>query len=272
MSDTGTVESPSPQQGRSVRRLSSQQTLAANRRNICATSFDFLGGSFRTAARLRLSVIVVAGVVVIVNLLIVGGGFRSMFQARQLRDARVTLQRQYDREAATFGATTGLDADRNAKLLQRDETLSSSLEYLMSVQASLPELLNAAIALPDVRVTGVDFNMGRTAPAPGAAAPAPSAGVPFAITAESDSFAAIKPWVESLQTNPALTGVTTRRDGRGLIVSGTFVGTQPSSSLELLASLGLRRLDTSGNATPVAPATPTTPTTVPATTVPQGGK
>ena len=62
MSDIQQPLTATEQQSR-VRRRSAQQTLAANRRNICATSFDFLDGSFKAAARLRLVSIVVAGVV-----------------------------------------------------------------------------------------------------------------------------------------------------------------------------------------------------------------
>ena len=283
MSDVQQSAQDVEQQAR-LRRRSAQQTLAANRRNICATGFDFLDGSFKAAARLRMVSIVVAGVVVILNMLIVARGLGSTIEASSVREQRVRYETEYRQQVIDFGNATGLDAERNKQFLQRDEVLSNGLIYIVGQQQNLPQLLSAALAIPEVRVVSIEFNTAKPASqsvggtsattVPKAAAPAAagSAVVSFTITAESDDFSTIKPWVESLRSSKYLIGVQTQREGKKVIVLGSFKGSVPSSASELLASLRLQlpqdeKKDASAPAGTGSTATtqPSSATTVPAT-------
>ena len=153
---------------------------ALNRREIPVSSYDFLNGAYKTAARARTTALSVGAVMTAIALVLGFQGWRESRDVQSVQNSLDTLTLQNSAALQEFGTLTGVTGVSERDLLDRDKVLSRALLDSLSgapdVILLLSQVQQSAAALGIV-VESVTMNekTSSTAPSPSASASASAA-------------------------------------------------------------------------------------------------
>lgn len=281
-----TAKKERPGRGEAVKAVASD--TSENRREIPVSCYDLLNGEFRISARTRTASVVLGFVVLFgVGYMGVAGVVERVGTASATRVA-ASLQAERTELLASFGESTGLTGVSETELLERDKTLSTSVNTAVTQQPDLGRLVVELkrLANPGIKIRSI--SVGENVPDPKAkegegekeedASESILKPQRVQIVAESEDFDLLINWAEQLRSLSLLNEVVFSRNGKSVQISAAFgPGTTPAAALELLqlfgsgvAVEGNQSGSTGGttNGTPTVPAA--TPSASPSTSATTG--
>lgn len=242
--------------------------VPANRREIPATAFDFLGGAYASAVKARRAMYAILAILALIAGYLVVGTFsaRSEAEAAQARVEQIRLEQS--RALESLGQVEGVSVDQRL-VIARQLELSDSL---VRVAASQPSLRNLMETLRSVEVPGVaisEVRLGALA-ASGGSAPAggfdAGKGVPLTVLATAVDLFSSATWADQVRSLPGIIDVNIAQSGTSVTLTAYVpIGEPPPGMLTRLLSLGVPYVR------PERPVSPSIPDAAPSASPAVGG-
>jgi hypothetical protein len=223
---------------------------ALNRREIPTSSYDFLNGAYKSAARARLVALSLGGVVAALVLLLAAQGLQASSAASTSTADLDSLTLEHQKSLAEFGTITGIAGVSERQLIDRDKVLSSSLAQgmgrtpdlvllLSQVQqsaASSGVVIKSFSVSPESADDAAAADPNPSASASGAADPAANATrYMLSITGVAGGdYNKVLAWAGTLRSSGILQDPKAEVNGEEAVITGSFTSTSPSTATKAL--------------------------------------
>lgn len=260
----------------------SGESVVTNRRDIPMSAYDLFGGTYTTAARARLYLLIVVTIVGVLAAGLAFQGFQANVSASAVSEELSGVDAERAQLITQFGTITGFEGVSERDLIARDQELSGRIQELLTLSPDFIALLSQikdTSTAAGINVMFVDF---KALTPPQAAEDskkedenegesADQSLYSVEISAKSGDFNGVLSWAELLRSAGSLQDIAVANSPNAAVISGVYVVGRPSAAVEaLLQELQIATRPAPPPGEPGSPeaATPTEPGAQPASPAP----